>query len=69
MRIKYFDDTDTLYIEINGHEIAETLALNDDVVLDLDDAKRLAAITIGHARANALLDEIVLTGFPPRPAS
>jgi uncharacterized protein YuzE len=36
MKIKYFQDTDTLYIEFRGTEITETRDLDEDTLLDLD---------------------------------
>ena len=36
MKIKYFQDTDTLYIEFRAVEVAETKDLDEDTILDLD---------------------------------
>jgi hypothetical protein len=36
MKIRYFEDTDTLYIEFRAAEIAETRDLDENTVLDLD---------------------------------
>ena len=36
MKVKYFDETDTLYIEFQGREIAETRNLDENTILDLD---------------------------------
>ena len=49
MKIQYFPDTDTLYIELAPAEVHETRDLDDDTLLDLDGAGRLCAITIEHA--------------------
>ena len=49
MKIQYFPDTDTLYIEISPAEVHETRDLDEDTLLDLDAAGRLCAITIERA--------------------
>ena len=49
MKIKYFRDTDTLYIELWPAEVDETRDLNEDTLLELDGDGRLCAITIEHA--------------------
>lgn len=53
MKIRYFEDTDTLYIEFRAAEIAETRDLDENTVLDLDKEGRVCAITVEHARDRA----------------
>jgi len=50
MKIKYFQDTDTLYIEFRAAEVAETRDLDENTVLDLDRDGNICAITVEHAR-------------------
>lgn len=50
MKIQYFPDTDTLYIELSPVEVHETRDLDEDTLLDLDASGRLCAITVEHAR-------------------
>ncbi len=50
MKIKYFQETDTLYIEFRAAEVAETRDLDEDTLLDLDGSGNICAITIEHAR-------------------
>jgi uncharacterized protein YuzE len=49
MKIRYFAETDTLYIEFRPADIAETRDLDEDVVLDVDAAGLICAITVEHA--------------------
>ena len=49
MKIKYFRDTDTLYIELYPAEVDETRDLDENTLLDLDQSGNLCAITIEHA--------------------
>ena len=53
MKIKYFQDTDTLYIEFRPVESAETKDLDENTLLDLDDNGNICAITIEHAQERA----------------
>ena len=53
MKIRYFEDTDTLYIEFKAAEVAETKDLDENTVLDLDKAGNVLAITIEHAKQRA----------------
>jgi uncharacterized protein YuzE len=53
MKVQYFEDTDTLYIEFCSAEIAETRDLDENTTLDLDKHGRLCAITVEHARDRA----------------
>ena len=53
MNIKYFQDTDTLYIEFRKETIAETRDLDEDTLLDLDAAGNIVAITVEHAKQRA----------------
>jgi uncharacterized protein YuzE len=51
IKIKYFQDTDTLYIEFRAVEIAETKDLDENTILDPDRDGNICAITIEHASA------------------
>lgn len=53
MKIKYFQDTDTLYIEFREAEVAETRDLDEDTLLDLDENGNIRAITVEHAKDRA----------------
>lgn len=53
MNIKYFQDTDTLYIEFRKGEIAETRDLDENTLLDVDRDGNIVAMTMEHARQRA----------------
>ncbi len=55
MKIQYFEDTDTLYIELRPAEVGETKDLDENTLLDLDRDGRICGITIEHARDRAEL--------------
>ncbi|MPZ75399.1 MAG: DUF2283 domain-containing protein [Deltaproteobacteria bacterium] len=49
MKIKYFQDTDTLHIEFRSLEVAETKDLDENTILDFDKKGNICGITIEHA--------------------
>lgn len=50
MKIRYFQDTDTLYIEFRAAQVAETRDLDEDTLLDVDAEGKICGITVEHAR-------------------
>ncbi len=53
MRIRYFEDTDTLLIEFKDAPVAETRDLDENTLLDLDAQGNVCAITVEHASQRA----------------
>jgi uncharacterized protein YuzE len=53
MKIKYFKDTDTLYIEFRPAEVAETKDLDENTLLDIDRDGNICGITVEHASERA----------------
>jgi uncharacterized protein YuzE len=53
MKIKYFQGTDTLYIEFRATAVAETKDLDENTLLDLDSNGNICGMTIEHARDRA----------------
>ena len=53
MKIKYFQDTDTLYIEFRPVEVAEAWDLDENTLLDIDSEGNICAILIEHAQERA----------------
>jgi len=49
VKVQYFKQTDTLYIEFCRGEIVETRDLDADTVIDVDAEGRICAITMEHA--------------------
>jgi uncharacterized protein YuzE len=59
MKVRYFEDTDTLYIELRDGAVAETRDLDENTLIDVDDRGRMVAITIEHAKDRAELANFV----------
>jgi uncharacterized protein YuzE len=53
MKIKYFQDTDTLHIEFKATRVVETRDLDENTLLDLDGDGNIAGITSEHASTRA----------------
>jgi uncharacterized protein YuzE len=49
VRIHYFRDTDTLYIEFSDAPITDTRDLDEDTLIDLDASGNVCSLTIEHA--------------------
>jgi uncharacterized protein YuzE len=49
MKITYFKDTDTLYIELRANVAVETRDVDEDTLVDLDNTGSICGITIEHA--------------------
>jgi uncharacterized protein YuzE len=63
MKIKYFADTDTLYIEFSDRTISDSKDLDDNTVLDLDAEGNVCAITLEHASARTEVQQVTLEGI------
>lgn len=59
MKLRYFEDTDTLYIELRQAEVFETRDLDENTLIEVDGEGQLVAITIEHAKDRAELASLV----------
>ena len=64
MKIKYFADTDTLYIEFKAAAVAETRDLDENTALDVDAEGNICSMTIEHASFRAGAPEISYERVP-----
>jgi uncharacterized protein YuzE len=53
VKIRYFQETDTLYIEFRAVEVAETKDLDENTLLDVDQDGNICGLTIEHASERA----------------
>jgi len=53
MKVKYFEDTDTLHVELSNSDAVETKGLNENLYVDLDADGRVISLTIEHAKATS----------------
>jgi len=53
MKIRYFEETDTLLIEFRDAPVAETRDLDENTIVDLDKDGNICSITVEHASTRA----------------
>ena len=53
MKVRYFEDTDTLRIELRAATVSETRDLDENTLIDLDAEGNICSITIEHASVRA----------------
>jgi uncharacterized protein YuzE len=63
MKLAYYADTDSLYIDLSGQPSVESREISDGVVLDYDAAGQLVGIDIDHASRKVQLQRLILTGL------
>ena len=63
MKLSYFDDTDTLYIEFRDRDIAGTKNLDENTLLDVDAKGNVCAITFEHASQRTDVSHLIVEGI------
>jgi uncharacterized protein YuzE len=63
MKLSYFEDTDTLYIEFKSTNITESKDIDENTVIDLDNKGNLLAITVEHASTRVDIKKLTISGF------
>jgi uncharacterized protein YuzE len=60
MKLKYYPDTDSLYIDLSSKPSAESRVISEGVVLDYDAEGNLVGIDIDNASRKVDLKEITI---------
>jgi uncharacterized protein YuzE len=63
MKVSYFEDTDTLYIEFRDSGIAESKDLDENTILDVDANGNVCAITFEHASQRTDVSHLIVEGI------
>jgi uncharacterized protein YuzE len=63
MKVQYFADTDTLYIEFRAGDIVESKDLDENTLLDLDADGNVCAITFEHASERTDVHHLTVEGI------
>jgi uncharacterized protein YuzE len=63
MKVQYFEDTDTLYIEFREGDIAESRDLDENTTLDTDSQGNICAITFEHASQRTDIRHLTIEGI------
>ena len=64
MKVNYFPDTDSLYIDLSEQPSAESREISEGVVLDYDAAGNLVGIDIDNASSKVELHRFVVSKIP-----
>ena len=67
MKINYFEDTDTAFIEFTAQPVAETRELCENIYIDLDEHGNLVSMKIEHAEQSANILEFTFERQPNHP--
>ncbi len=64
MKINYYLETDSLYIDLSHKVSVESREVSDGVVLDYDESGNLVGLDIDHASSKLGIREIILSHLP-----
>lgn len=64
MKLSYFPDTDSLYIDLADRPSAESREISEGVVLDYDADGNLVGIDLDNVSSKADLTELILSRLP-----
>ena len=64
MKIEYFPETDSLYIELNDRPGTDTREIEEGIILDLDDKGRAVGLDIDQASKHLNLHTLSLKHVP-----
>mgnify|MGYP001591587044 CR=1 FL=1 len=64
MKLKYYPDTDSLYIDLAEKPSAESREVSEGIVLDYDAQGNLVGIDIDNASKKVQLNELTLSMLP-----
>lgn len=53
MKVKYFEETDTLYVELSGSNVAQTKELNENLYVDFNSEGKVVSFTVEHAKSSS----------------
>jgi uncharacterized protein YuzE len=64
MKIEYFPDTDSLYIDLSGRKGADVVELTEGVVMDVDEQGRPVGLDIDQASKHLDLGRLDFSHLP-----
>jgi uncharacterized protein YuzE len=64
MKLNYYPETDSLYIDLAGKTSVESREVSEGVILDYDSSGNLVGIDIDNASRKLDLGELVLSKLP-----
>ena len=64
MKIKYYPETDSLYIDLSSKPSADSIEVSQGVVLDYDTDGNIVGIDIDEASTKLEIKELILSKLP-----
>lgn len=64
MKLNYYPETDSLYIDLSEKQSAESREVSEGIVLDYDAAGNLVGIDIDNASRKVQLQQLILSNLP-----
>jgi len=64
MKLNYYKDTDSLYIDLSSKPSIESREISDGIVLDYDTDGNLVGIDIDNASLKIDMKEVILSRIP-----
>ncbi len=64
MKMKYYKDTDSLYIDLSENSSSDSREVSEGIVLDYDAAGNLVGIDIDNATSKVAMDKLVVSSLP-----
>ena len=66
MKIKYYKDTDSLYIDLSQRKSKESLEVTPGIVIDFDENNKIVGIDIDKASKILSLSRFEVCDFPSK---
>jgi uncharacterized protein YuzE len=64
MKLKYYPDTDSLYIDLSHRTSVESREISEGIVLDYDESGHVVGIDIDNASSKVDLHELMVSKVP-----
>lgn len=64
MKINYYPDTNSMYIDLSSKSSVESVEISEGIVVDYDEMHNVVGIDIDNASAKLDLTELVLNKIP-----
>jgi len=64
MKLNYYPETDSLYIDLSSRVSADSVEISEGIVVDYDEEGKVVGIDIDNASHKLELKELILTKLP-----